>query len=196
MAGIENITNEILQEARNRADSVISEAGKKAEEAIAKAEEEIRAQAVESEAKAKKTAADYAARIESQIALRARQAVLAAKQEVIDDVIRSAGQKLDGLDDAGYFSLIEKLIGKNARAAEGKILFSKRDLSRLPEGFASRVGEIAKKAGGTLSVSEEPADIENGFLLRYGGIDENCTFKALFAEKKDRLQDRVREVLW
>ncbi len=196
MAGIENITEEILQEARKRADDVIGEARRKADEAAAKAEEEIRAASGESEARAARQAAEYAKRIDSQIALRARQAILAAKQEVIDGVIKAAEQKLDGLDDAGYFALIEKLIGKNVRPSEGKILFSKRDLARLPEGFSGKIAKIAEGAGGTLTVSEEAADIENGFVLRYGGIDENCTLKALFAEKKDRLQDRVREVLW
>ena len=33
-------------------------------------------------------------------------------------------------------------------------------------------------------------------MLAYGGIEENCTFEALFEENKERLQDVVREKLF
>ena len=49
---------------------------------------------------------------------------------------------------------------------------------------------------GSLTVSRTPADIENGFVLRYGGIDENCSLRALFEEKRETLQDIVNKILW
>lgn len=196
MAGIDNITGEILQEARTRADRLIGEAEKNAEASRQNAEEEIRKMKAASDAKAEKDAADYAKRIDSQIAMRKRQAILAARQEIIDGVIESAYGKLNNLDDAGYFSLLEKLIKKNVRAEDGVLLLSAGDLGRMPEGFAEKAAAAAKEAGGSLRISSEAANIENGFLLRYGGIDENCTLKALFREKRDQLQDQVRKALW
>ena len=64
------------------------------------------------------------------------------------------------------------------------------------EGFAAVVNGIASEKGGSLRVSEEAAPIENGFLLKYGGIEENCSLKALFTSMRDRLQDKVNEALW
>ena len=45
-------------------------------------------------------------------------------------------------------------------------------------------------------VSGKAADIADGFVLQYSGIDENCTFDALFAEKQELLRDKIREILW
>ena len=69
-------------------------------------------------------------------------------------------------------------------------------LARLPEGFRDLVKKLAAEKGGSLTIGEESADIENGFILRYGGVDENCSLSSLFAEKKDMLQDLVSRTLW
>ena len=196
MADIKNITDEILREAGADAESLIAEAKEKAAAAEKEAAEQIRAEADLAAEKAEGDAVDYGKRVESQIALRRRQAILAAKQEIIDHVISAAEEKLRGLGDADYFSLLEKLIEKNARAAEGTLLLSEADMKRLPADFAGRAAAAAEKAGGKLTISEEAAPIDSGILLRYGGIDENCTLKALFSGKRDLLQDIVCRTLW
>ena len=43
---------------------------------------------------------------------------------------------------------------------------------------------------------KEPRPIEDGFVLVYGGIEENCTFRALMDAKKDQLQDTVNQILF
>ncbi len=196
MAGIDNITNEILQEAKNRAAQVISDAAAKADDEIraaqAKGEDISKKAAVKAEQEAKA----YENRILSQIGLRKRQTILSARQEIISGIIDAAYEKLSSLGDSEYFEMIKTLVGKNVQGGEGEILFNKKDLDRLPAGFADVLKAIAEKAGGTLKVSEETAEIENGFILRYGGIDENCTLPALFAEKRDALSDLVHGVLW
>ena len=35
-----------------------------------------------------------------------------------------------------------------------------------------------------------------GFILIYGGIEENCSIDAMFAEKRDELLDQVRKILF
>ena len=69
-------------------------------------------------------------------------------------------------------------------------------LARLPEGFAVKLQDIAVKHGGSLKVSDERADVENGFILRYGGIEENCSLRALFSAKQEELQDEVHRSLF
>ena len=196
MAGIDNITNEILREAKDRASQVISGAVAKADEMILSAKKEGDGIAAKAAAKAEAETAAYFSRIRSQAGMRKRQAILSAKQEIIGSVIDTAYEKLSCLPDADYFEMIAKLIGKNVRGEEGELLFSEKDLKRLPAGFAEAVGKLAEKAGGKLVISKETADIDNGFILRYGGIEENCTLAALFAEKRDELCDKVHEVLW
>ena len=38
-----------------------------------------------------------------------------------------------------------------------------------------------------LQISAEERKIENGFVLAYGGIEENCTLQAMFDAEKRRI---------
>ena len=82
MAGIETITSEILQEARNKADSVISEAKKRVQDEEDKARAEGEKYLADTLKKAESQAALYAERIQSQIDMQRKQAVLGEKQNI------------------------------------------------------------------------------------------------------------------
>ena len=196
MAGIDNITNEILQDARTQADGILAEARQKAEAIVEEAVKEAAARKADAEVRADAAVAEYGKRILSQIDMRKRQAILAGKQEIIADIIGKAQEKLQQLDDASWQDMIMKLLQKAVRAGDGEILFSESDRKRVSADFAGMISKAASSAGGTLKVSDETADIRDGFILRYGGIDENCSLKALFEEKQEQLQDVVHQLLW
>lgn len=63
-------------------------------------------------------------------------------------------------------------------------------------GFEAVIQKAAEAKGGSLTLMEEPKKIDGGFVLVYGGVEENCTFHALFAEKKDELSDKVHAMLF
>ena len=196
MAGIDNITNEILRGAESKVNSILDEARGKAEALLSDTEKQCEADSRKKLAKAEEDAKNYAARIESQAGLRSRQTILTAKQGIIEQVISAAQEKLKGQPAGEYFAMLLTLIEKRVRGGDGEILLSKKDLERLPSDFAEKAAAFAKKEGGTLKVSEAPSEIEDGFILRYGGIEENCTLASLFAEKSDALKDIVHGVLW
>ena len=196
MAGLENITGSILQDAEDQAADILRKAQDEAEQILQKAESD-RIDVLERERqRADRDAKAYAASVASRAARGTREAVLAQKQAIIREVLDKACSELAGRDDVSYFDMTEKLIRRNIRAGSGEILFGAKDLSRLPDGFQDRLDRIAREAGGTLRISPVPAEIENGFLLRYGGIDENCSLNALFEEKRDLLRDAVHETLF
>ena len=47
-----------------------------------------------------------------------------------------------------------------------------------------------------MHISQAPADIESGFLLVYGGMDINCTFRAVFEDAADELRDAAGRLLF
>ena len=196
MAGVDNITKEILQDAENESAKIIGDAQAEAEEIRKAAEADADKTKSDAAAKAEKDAAAYADRIRSQIGMRRKQAVLGARQDVIREVLDRAYQKLDTQDDASYFGMIEKLAEENVQPEDGEILFAEKDAARIPDGFAAKLQDIAAKHGGSLKISDERADVENGFILRYGGIEENCSLRALFAAKQEELQDEVHKALF
>ena len=196
MAGIDTIVHEILQEAQTKADELMKEAQDQAGsiQQEAAAADEKAAAGIRQEAD--RTAADLAQRARSQVDLRKRQAILKAKQAVIDGVIEKAYLQLAAQGDEAYFAMILKLVQKNVRAGDGLVCFNSADLKRIPAGFEASLAALASKAGGTLKVPPDPVKIRSGCIVSYGGIEENCSLDALFAEKRETLRDLANSVLW
>ena len=124
---------------------------------------------------------------------------LAEKQVLIGRIIGEAKQQLKNMPQEAYFENIVKLAVKASQNGKGTILFSKADLDRLPENFADTLNAAlvaGGKEGAALTVSSETRDIDGGFVLTYGGIEENCSFDALFDSAHEMLQDKVQEILF
>lgn len=196
MAGIDGITGDILAAAGKEAGELIAQAETAAGAVREKAQAEASQLFDRLIASAREKAEAQSERAASQAQLKKRQTLLAEKQQLISEVIEKAKASLAAQDGAAYFAMVAKLIEKNARPQEGEIAFSAADLARLDASAKAAVEAAAKKAGGSLKIAEEAAGIKSGFILKYGGIEENCSLDALFAEKEDLLIDKVNRVLW
>lgn len=196
MAGLEKIESRIMDEANETARQTTDEARAEAAKIVSAAKEEA---AKVSAGILERSGAELAGCREknaSSIDLQKRNRLLAAKQELIGEFLEKAYASLDGMEDAAYFDFLLKLVKQYAQPKEGRIRFNERDLKRLPMGYELKISEAARGKGGSLSVSHESVRIDNGFVLDYGGIEENCTFRALFEEKKDTLSDTIRGLLF
>ena len=196
MSGLDKMKSRILEEADHSAKEIMDKANAEAEAVIKAAEEEAKAEAGRISSKAERDAADYAKRVASSVDMRRKQAYLAAKQEVISHVLESAYSTVMNLEVKEYFDMLEKLLERYVLPEEGEICFSAKDLGRMPEGFSGKIKTIAANKGGSLTLSDEARDIDGGFLLVYGGIEENCTIKAVFDAKREELSDQVNRILF
>ena len=196
MSGLDKMKSRILEEADHSAKEIMDKANAEAEAVIKAAEEEAKAEAGRISSKAERDAADYAKRVASSVDMRRKQAYLAAKQEVISHVLESAYSTVMNLEVKEYFDMLEKLLERYVLPEEGEICFSANDLGRMPEGFSGKIKTIAANKGGSLTLSDEARDIDGGFLLVYGGIEENCTIKAVFDAKREELSDQVNRILF
>ena len=104
--------------------------------------------------------------------------------------------ELRELPDEQYFSLLQDLAVAHALPQEGTLYLSPADRQRVPalfeEGLNAALGDPAAK----LTLAEDTRDIDGGVVLVYGGIEENCSFTALFDDKADALQDMVQALLF
>lgn len=196
MTGLEKILNSIDDEATLLAEKTIVEAQLKAEEILAQAK--LKAQ---KEAEAIAEAAELeVARIEkratSQMELQSRELLLKAKCEMIAQTIDKARDVLKALPDEDYFKVMERLFERHMQPKKGELIFSAADLKRLPSGFKSSITKLAESIGGEVEISEQTRDLDGGFVLSYGDIEENCSFEALFGSKHELLRDKVNEILF
>lgn len=196
MTGLEKIVQEILDEAESAAGQAVSAAEREAAGIEEEAGKSSGRQAEEIIRSSKEAAVEILKRAQSSAELKKRQKVLQAKQEMIRDVIGRARQTLSELPDDSYFDVILKVAAKAALPQEGEMILSPEDHSRVPEGFAQRLEETARARSGSLKISEETRSLSGGFILVYGGVEENCSFDALFEAEHEQLTDRVNELLF
>lgn len=196
MTGLDKMKSQILDEAKAAADGKIAEAKAQAEELIRSANEEAARLAEGISRKSENDVANYNERLASAIDLQKRTKILAAKQDVIASVLGKAHEKIDSMEAGEYFSMLLKMVEKYALPQDGEICFSAADLGRLPEGFEAEADKIARGKGGSLKLSGESKNIKNGFILVYGGIEENCTIDAMFDARRDELSDIVQRLLF
>ncbi len=90
-----------------------------------------------------------------------------------------------------YFEAIYRLAAK-LRGKSGELFLSKKDLKRLPENFTKRMAA----AGVDASVSQTPADITGGFILKCGDVEENMEFAAIISSKRDEIEDLINRELF
>ena len=196
MTGLEKITDQIQEEAKASAARRLEAAQKEADAVIAEAKDVCAAMETETAEKIAAMKVNYEGRIKSSAEQQRRTALLRAKQEIIAEVIEEARLTLKKKDAQSYFLTLEKILKTYALAENGEIYFSAEDLARMPADFEKKIKTAAKEKGGSLVLKKEPKAIADGFVLAYGGVEENCTLKALFDAKKDELQDKVNAILF
>lgn len=196
MTGLEKITSQIQEEANACAEEKIAAAKKEAEALLSEAKSVCDAMLSEAEEKNNALKLSYDGRIKSSADQQRRTALLKAKQEIIAEVLEKAYETLKTEDVKSYFLTMEKILKTYVLAEAGEIYFSEADLARMPADFEKKIEAAAKEKGGSLVLKKEPKAIEDGFVLVYGGVEENCTLKALFDAKKDQLQDKVNAILF
>jgi len=196
MTGLEKIIQKILDDTKAATQQTISAAEIEAAAIEEEAQKSAAQQAKETSRSADEAVEESAKRAQSAAELLRRQKILQAKQEIIYDVIEKAHQTLNALPNDAYFDVIVKLTAKAALPQRGDIIFSLKDRERLPVNLEQRLKEAVKEKGGSLEISDETRDIDGGFVLIYGGIEENCSFNALFEAERERLIDRVHELLF
>lgn len=196
MTGLEKMKSRIMEEARALADRKVEAAGRQARELLEQAEEEAAKRASDISRKAEKEAEHVRERTASSMDLLRRRRILAAKQEMIGEILSMARASVKEMEADEYFALLLNLACKYALPKEGVIYFSPEDLKRMPEGFGAEIGKAAEEKGGRLAVSEKGRNPGGGFVLDYGGVEENCTWEVIFEAKREELTDLVSQILF
>ena len=196
MSGLDNIIKEIQAGAKAEADAILQEADKYCEEYMAEVKVKVLKEVEQFHKKAETDRNLYEEKTKSGAQFRERNAILKARQQGINEVIRKAQEKLINLPDAEYFDFLIKLFEKNVQAQNGIMFISEKDIDRMPSDFKEKVKNISKENGGQITISSERANINNGFVLAYGEIEENCQIKALFDADIDRLKDIANQQLF
>ena len=164
----------IAARAQSEADAVVAEAQEKADRDMA-------ARLKLAEAEAEKAAAKTISGAE----MKAKKQLLAVKQEILDEVIRTAQKTLLGYGDAEMLSVLETMLGQ-ADLTGGEVLLSARDKARF--------GETLRQKG--YPVGEETRDIDGGFIVRCGDVEYNYSFASILTVEREEFETLAAGILF
>ena len=195
MNGIEKITARINEDSQKEIDAILAEARAKAAEITAKARTEAKAVGDEVLAQGRRAAAEREDRLASTAQMECRKAVLAAKQDVIDEAFEQAHKRLLDLPQEKYVALLADLAAQASVTGKEKLIFSAPDRARVGKAVAAAANE---KIGGqaALTLAEETRPMDGGFILSDGAVEVNCTFDTLIRLQRGALSGEVAKVLF
>ena len=155
MDGIEKITEKIAADTQAEVDAVLNEARAQAAEIIAGHEAKGRAEAESVLAKGQRAAADREERLVSLTQLECRKAQLEAKQEMIGEAFRLAGEQLKSLPREEYVALLAGLAVRASTTGREELIFSPEDRDTV----GLQVAEAANAALAKKSAPELPQEL-------------------------------------
>jgi len=196
MTGLEKIIEQIQSESEAEAQKITAAAREKREQILQQAKEEAEISCRKIAAEAEAGVKNRKERADSGAALTERRVILTAKQELVAETFTRAREAFDRMSDAEYFGNLVRMAVRYCLPKEGRICFNARDRKRLPADFADTLAAAVSARGAKLVISDETRPIDGGFILVYGGIEQNCSLSALFDSARETMQDEVAAVLF
>jgi len=198
MNGIEKITARIAAEA----DREIAQVQAEAAASVEKIQVAYAAQA-EAETKAilergKKAALERKERLANMAQMESKKDVLAAKQEMLDQVFEGALNTLIRMPVDEMVKMLAQLAAKASISGTEEVIFSDADRAAIGAKTVEEANRIlsAKGKNAGLVLSERTAAIKGGFLLNDKNVEVNCAFETLVRLTRGSIAGQVAKVLF
>ena len=198
MKGTEKIIAHIRADGDAEAKRIIDAASKQAEEIRA---ESFKASLSEDEKlmKAGKAECEDILSGSRRIAeMEAKKSVLSVKQEMVASAFDAAQEEIVNMPRDKYTQFLARMAADAATVGEEEIILNEFDKKELGKDVCKAANELlqAKGVPGALTLSEDTADISGGLIVRFGGIETNCSIDALIRQRRSGLSTEIAAVLF
>lgn len=190
MTSSEKILAGIAEESKAQAEKITAEAEKQAAEITAAARAEAETDAGKMRADAEKKAELIINSGKSSAELLKRDTALNCRRGLIEKALITVADTVNAYGDKDYFDFLLTLIKKEKLNGKGEVYLSVKDKARDIAAFKSELSAL------DLTLSDTFADINGGFILKYGDIQINGELSALIHEKRDVLTDELNKALF
>ncbi|MDI3481487.1 MAG: V/A-type H+/Na+-transporting ATPase subunit [Tepidanaerobacteraceae bacterium] len=198
MEGIEKIKERIIEEAQQKQRDMLDKARTEADKILKDATSQVEEIKRQYQQKAQRLAEEEKRKILSMAELEERKRLLAAKQQIIDDVFEKARQELENMPDDEYLNFMQAMILKTATSGDEEIIVNEKDKNRVTPEFLSNINEQLKKKGkiGKLRFSSETRPIIGGFILKSREMEINSSFDAIIKSQREDLETEISKRLF
>jgi V/A-type H+-transporting ATPase subunit E len=130
--------------------------------------------------------------------MEAKKSVLSVKQEMISAAFDAAREEIVNMPRDKYTQFLARMAAEAAAGGMEEIVLNARDKAEVGKAVCKAANELlsAKGTPGKLTVSEETADISGGVIVRFGGIETNCSIDALIRQRRSGLSTEVAAALF
>ncbi len=130
--------------------------------------------------------------------MEAKKSVLSVKQEMISAAFDAAREEIVNMPRDKYTQFLARMAAEAAVGGMEEIVLNARDKAEVGKAVCKAANELlsAKGTPGKLTVSEDTADISGGVIVRFGGIETNCSIDALIRQRRSGLSTEVAAALF
>lgn len=130
--------------------------------------------------------------------MEAKKSVLSVKQEMISAAFDAAREEIVNMPRDKYTQFLARMAAEAAASGMEEIVLNARDKAEVGRSVCKAANELlsAKGTPGKLTVSEDTADISGGVIVRFGGIETNCSIDALIRQRRSGLSTEVAAALF
>ena len=130
--------------------------------------------------------------------MEAKKSVLSVKQEMISAAFDAAREEIVNMPRDKYTQFLARMAAEAAAGGVEEIVLNARDKAEVGKAVCKAANELlsAKGTPGKLTVSEDTADISGGVIVRFGGIETNCSIDALIRQRRSGLSTEVAAALF
>ena len=217
--GLQRITDQILGDARARADEILDQARQESERIASEYAKEADALRRKLSLLAEGEAKTFIEKTKTSAAAQKSELLLMQKSRLVDEVFQGALEEVLSLDTSKYAELVAGLAASaiydfyrseaENRALYGEeeeeryafeIVLNKKDRDTCGEAILSSVrrklvGKVSDALDG-MSISKQTRKIKGGAVVCYGPVECNCSLEMIFAQLRRELEGEVCEVLF
>lgn len=130
--------------------------------------------------------------------MEAKKSVLSVKQEMISAAFDAAREEIVNMPRDKYTQFLARMAAEAAAGGMEEIVLNARDKAEVGKSVCKAANELlsAKGTPGKLTVSEDTADISGGVIVRFGGIETNCSIDALIRQRRSGLSTEVAAAMF
>lgn len=196
MSNINHIIDKIIEDAEKKAQDILQQEQEKSQGILAKAQKSADQKFEGILQEYQRECEEERTRFLATSDLEFRKEILAAKQEVLEEVFQGVYDQLIGLEDQEFLALAEKLLKEAITTGCEVVEPAQRDEKLIDQPFIEKVNKSLPN--GKLTLSEKTAQLgeDRGFIVISGGIEIDCTMKNLVKQTKEQLETEVCQILF
>lgn len=195
MSDITNLTDKITQDAQKRQRQYIKKAQRDIEKNEQDKKKQIQRQTEENlEQFEKQRRSDLSLQV-SDIHVKARSQLLAAKQQLLKELFDEALKKIKAMSEKEFNQFVATNLKQVDLNGDVEMVVAQNSIDYATE-TNKQLWQEAAAPEMNLSVSENTVPKRGGFLLRQGEIEYNFTFEAMLSTSEEELSSELLNLIF